>query len=83
MKMIKLYGVAAVFNAIIAVNSKTFDTIQDLTSYLFGICRRSFVEEEINKVTGRRPERRPAKEVIKEIIEIDREIYGRRNNSTE
>lgn len=83
MKMIKLYGIAVVFNAAIAVNSKDFDTVQDLTSYLFGICRRSFIEEEVKKKVGARPELRPAKEVIKEIIEIDKELHGRNNSSRE
>lgn len=79
-KMIKLYGTAAVFNAIIAVNSKDFESIEDLVRYLFGVCRRTFKEEVIEEPARKRARRKPEHRSAKKLIE---ELHGRDKHSKE
>jgi len=70
MKIIKLYGLMVVFNAIIAINSKVFNTEEDLTSYLFAVCRNKYIEElqieQRKKIKSNRETTEDIKRIYKE-----------------
>jgi len=44
-RLARSYGFAIVFNAIIAINSKMFNTEEDLINYLSAVCRNKYIEK--------------------------------------